>query len=1703
MSPTIHNPCDIAIIGMSCMFPGADSPSLFWENIIGKVDCIGDAPDDWQPDYFYDPSGSDPDRSYTRKGGFLGDLCRFDPVKYGVTPNSIDGSEPDHFIALRCAYEALADAGFPDIPINREKTGVVIGRGLFVNRGWVTVFQRTVTVDQIMEVLRKLEPDRSEPDLKKLRSELMNLLPPTNADTFPGLVHSALVGRIANRLDLNGPAYTVDAACASALLATELAIRELHSGTCDAVIVGGCQVSIPAPIHILFCHLGALSRSGKIAPFSADANGTLLGQGCGMLVLKRRADAERDGNRIYALIKGVGTSSDGKGTGLLAPRTEGQQLAIRRAYEHSGLQPATVSLIEAHGTGIAMGDATEIESLKAIFDSGELSPGSIAIGSVKSMLGHLIPASGVASLIKTALALYHRVLPPTLHAEEVHPHLRLEKTPFYVCNEPRPWLNADHDTPRRAGIDAFGFGGANAHAVLEEYCCTGITDSECLEVSWPAELVVISAPDRVALRGKAQRLGRWLSESKGVRLLDIAASCALEQDRCTLAIVAKNCEELERKLAHAEKLLGDQTRTRIQDRNGIYWYNEPLARTGRVAFMFPGEGSQYANMHAELCRQFPEVRHQFDLTATGFARHRDRNALSRILFPQPGQKKSSEDALFQMDVAVAVVTAAARGLLDLLTRFGLAPDAVIGHSSGEFAACLAAGAFCPAAEEELLRSIINGVASTAKVAGSNAVPSVMLLSVGGAEPGAVEKVIADAEGRITVAMDNCPNQKILLGDEASMHRAWNELRGKGGLCERLPWNRPYHSDAFKPACAAIEEYIQSLKLQTPNVDFWSCATAQKFPAGIHEIASLMVQQWHSPVRFRETVEAMYEDGIRLFIEVGPRANLCSFVTDTLAQKPHLAVPMDVHTKHGLEQLCRALGMLVAQGVPVKLNELYKARKPKTLNFQHPAPAQPELEPILRLALPLIDVPGEVAQQYRRPRLAPETGRISKESPQPETAVPPSRTSPRSTSPGESGKVLKIARAGKEIGQATKPAKVDRAFQGPNLEVEWKQPVYASSARQQSLVEFQRTMRQFLKLQQSVLAMRARQIPAASNSGIHDPLDHVEEQLTAGHFNPGIDSASLVQRSRSNLAVNNGDYAPAPETPPATTARSTARTTFLDSILEYEAGRYVVAECELDVSRHRFLLDHTFFGRGLSSHEPEITPLPVTPLAVTLELMAEAAVQLHPECSVRALSDIRISRWLAMFTNTRRVRMVARASDDGTVQVAILEADREGMNAEIAHATIELSDEPRELGSQRLPDPVLHPPPWTKDQLYGKVLFHGPAFRAIDEVTHWSPTCVAVRLRAVLQELVPGQALTIPVQLIDNASQIPGLIHGNYWEDEGPVCKLAFPNHVERVEMAIPFPHDLPLSAVAVIEENSTVLRSHTEFKTTDGRVVMRYWGKTEEIVLFPRCIYEYTFNPDRIWCSEDITELFAGVPGLHQCAISKTRDGGYQLLVHRLWSQIIARIMLNGSERRVFNSLNSTPVAIARWLSGRIAAKDSVRLLYRLNCAMADIRIESNDLGRPSAQFGDQGSSLLSLSHKEFSAVAVAAGPNDLHGVGIDLEPALPLDATLVEEIYHKDEVAIITNSCLGSRVSSDLWFRAGWCAKEAIGKALGQGLPGGSGNVRIISLNIETGCFRAVPVGPLASLAQCLAGGVGETNPVEAWCRFHDDRIIGLCLLS
>jgi acyl transferase domain-containing protein/phosphopantetheinyl transferase len=1778
---------DIAIVGMACVFPGADTPARFWQNILDRVNQVGDPPAEWQADRYLAREGF-PEGLPTCKGGWLGDLCRFDPRKYGIMPAGVDGGEPDQFLAFRCAVEALTDAGFPELPLNRATTAVIVGRGTFFNRGETGERMHTYLVEQVVDLLRRLEPHRSERELALIRADLKGNLPPFTPEAIPGLAHCVLTGRIANRLDFGGPAYTLDAACASVLIAAEHAIRELRSGRCDGAVVGGVQVSTPVPLYQLFARLEALSRSGTIAPFSAGADGTLLAEGCGMLVLKRRSDAERDGNRIYAVLKAIGVSSDGRGSGLLAPRTEGQQLAIRRAYQESGVSPATIALVEAHGTGMPLGDRTEIESLRACFGSPEGDVPTVALGSIKSMIGHLLPAAGAASLIKTALALYHRVVPPTLHTDKPNPNLHLESSRFYLVPEPRPWIHGSTSAPRRAGVNSFGFGGINAHAVLEEYP-TAEANLPRLDTRWPAELVVVSAANRVALREKVSALAGWIGRARDVRLLDVAASCAAEPGDCRVCLVSPDLETLGRKLAHVAKLLGEEQRDRIQDRSGIFWYRQPLARSGRLAFVFPGEGPQYPNMLADLCRHFPEVRRAFDLTESAIEGVRPGRRLSQLLFPTPAELEKAKDGLFQFAAGVQSVTAAQRALLDLVAVLGIRPDALVGHSSGEFGSLQAAGAIV-ADEQAYVQTVALGAENLAQLEQPGLVPEAVLTAVGAVDRARIDEVLAASQGRLQLAMDNCPNQFILVGDEEATTTALTVLAGRGALCQRLAWNRAIHTEAFAPACRLIEDYYRQLAFVSPRIELWSCATASRFPSEPEAVRELAVRQWRCPVRFRETIEAMYESGVRLFLEVGPGGSLSSFITSTLGKAPHLAVPLDLSRRHGLEQLCWAVGMLVAQGVSVNLSALYQRRRPRILDFTVEPPAPQPAEPKLDQGLPRLLL-SESALASLRPSLPPRSHSQ-------EVGVKSQESGVRS----------------QESGVRSQESGVRSQESEPNAEPPTPaRHATASSSSANMLVQFQQTMRLFLQTQENVtrahfgrreapaagveaspaaptpagsvnttpfspcstpsasasvdlvspslalraneeplLALRAgapvesvpptpdqrsdprhrepsrRDAPAAVETAglLHDRLLGIVAERTGYpvemigldadlEADLGIDSIKRVEI----LGAFRREAFPGLQEPPtrflermtaartlgavldrvaemtlegAQTTPAAGRFPFLDSILAHEPNR-LLAESEITVARHRFLHDHVFFGRNLSVADPELRGLPVMPLAVMLEIMAEAVQALNPAGVIRTIHAVRTMRWLSFEVPTRRLRVEAVRETDGC-RATLSEVDHEEGLTPVAEAVFEVAAGESSLSPPAIADPLVVSS-WSGQEVYDSMLYHGPAFRGV----LWLDSCANHAARAAVREpdpelIAPGGRLVLPVALIDITGQIAGFPLQEELSQE--VWPIIFPNTLRRVEFVQQRDPGQVLRAVTRAEVTPTQMRSDCEMVDDAGRVVLRVLDRVEERWRLPGNLFPYWSKPRRTRLSRPLTALFAEVPGIERCVVCEAGNVADKILVNRLWASVLAHMVLSASERRVFAELKLVPVPLASWLLGRVAVKDAVRLLLDLDVCLADVEVEPDAHGRPLVRTLGRPGPLVSLAHTGFAAVGLAGAVDAFAGVGIDLEPIAPLPSTLKEDAFTPQERALI--EAVGGPTDSASWYLAAWGAKEATGKALGRGLLGGPGGLEVTAIDPESGRLRVALRGALALAFPQLAGGPG----LDAYRRLHANRVITVCLI-
>ncbi|MDX8051110.1 beta-ketoacyl synthase N-terminal-like domain-containing protein [Lentzea sp. BCCO 10_0798] len=537
----------IAIVGIGAVFPGAPDAATFWRNIVSGVDAIGQIPPGrWDPATYYDQDSRTGDRFYCRKGGFVDDLAEFDPTRFGIMPSTVDGAEPDQLLALATAAEAIADAGGESVLPSRDRVGVVVGRGGYLTPGCARLDQRVRLADEVVSVVGDLFPNLAGAELNAVRQAIRDRLGPEQPESSIGLVPNLAASRIANRFDLKGTAYTVDAACASGLVAVEHAVRELQEGRADAMLAGAVHVCHHPTLWSVFTQLRALSPTERIRPFDANADGTLLSEGVGMVVLKRLEDVGDE--RVYAVIRGIGTASDGRATSMMTPNPDGQLLAVHRAWANAGLDPREKSpgLIEAHGTATPAGDAAELQTMiNAFGGQGD----EIGIGTVKSMIGHAMPAAGMAGLIKAALALHHNTLPPTLHVDT--PHSSLAGTRFTPVTTAREWTGR-----HRAVVNAFGFGGINAHAVLDGHT-----------IAKPRKPVMTFAADTADELAGALKERRTSSADRAFRL------------------AIGNPDE--RKLKLAERVLAQGKAW--PGRHDIWFSPQPLLTgTDQVVFLFPG-----------------------------------------------------------------------------------------------------------------------------------------------------------------------------------------------------------------------------------------------------------------------------------------------------------------------------------------------------------------------------------------------------------------------------------------------------------------------------------------------------------------------------------------------------------------------------------------------------------------------------------------------------------------------------------------------------------------------------------------------------------------------------------------------------------------------------------------------------------------------------------------------------------------------------------------------------------------------------------------------------------------------------------------------------------------------------------------------------------------------------------------------------------
>jgi acyl transferase domain-containing protein/NADP-dependent 3-hydroxy acid dehydrogenase YdfG len=913
----------IAIVGVSALTPGASDVAGLWRCVLTGQDLITDVPASrWLVEDYYDPDPRAEDKTYGKRGAFLSPVA-FDALGFGMPPNNVAATDTTQLLALIAAERVLADATGGDLDsLDRDRVSVVLGTApldLLVSMS--SRLQRPVW----RKALR--EHGVPESQAQSICDTIAGSYVPWQEASFPGLLSNVVAGRIANRFDLHGVNHTVDAACASSLAALLSAMNELQLGRSDLVVTGGVDTLNDILMYMCFSKTPALSPTGDCRPFSEAADGTMLGEGLVMFALKRLADAERDGNNIYAVIRGLGTSSDGRSTAIYAPLADGQSRALDRAYQAAGYGPDTVELVEAHGTGTVAGDGAEVAALRAVFDAaGRTDRQWCALGSVKSQIGHTKSAAGAVGLLKAVLALQHQILPPTIKVDRPNPSLELESSPFYLNTQARPWIRGKSH-PRRASVSSFGFGGSNFHVTVEEYVPGpdgghAVTDGQVTPRGQAAKRVR-ALPTELVLLGAATA-DALLARCGEVAALDQPLAEIARESQCNrwqsaqvrLGVVVGDTDDLKAKLSQAAALIKKNPGASWSLPTGLHYGASP-APQGGIAFLFPGQGSQYVGMGADIAMAYPQSRSAWDWAADiklGSQR------LHEVVFPPPAFTEADRDsqqarltATEWAQPALAVASLAALGLLDAL---GITPDCVAGHSFGELVALHVAGSYDRPTLLRLarLRGELMRDASSA--------PGAMLAVAASAQDAKAVLASADAD-ELWLANDNGPAQVVLSGTATAVEAAAEHCQRAGIQARRLNAATAFHSPIVTPAGAPLLEFLLGADVRQPQLPAYGNTDAALYPADPDAIRQRIAAHLSAPVRFADEIEAMYAAGTHTFIEVGAGATLSGLVGGILGDRPHLAVSLDRKNQNGATSLHNALAQLAVHGLDMNLEALWE------------------------------------------------------------------------------------------------------------------------------------------------------------------------------------------------------------------------------------------------------------------------------------------------------------------------------------------------------------------------------------------------------------------------------------------------------------------------------------------------------------------------------------------------------------------------------------------------------------------------------------------------------------------------------------------------------------------------------------------------------------------------------------------------------------
>jgi len=857
----------IAIIGMGCRFPGrADNPAAYWRLLRDGRDAITEVPARrWDVNAFYNANPATPGTMNTRWGGFLEQVDLFDSRFFGISPREAARMDPQQRLLLEVSWEALEHAGQTAEGLAGSRTGVFIGISTF---------------------------DYSQ----------FQLGDPAAIDAYvgTGIALSIAANRLSYLLDLQGPSLAVDTACSSSLVAAHYACQSLRSGESSLAIAGGVNLILSPDLTIMFSQLRAMASDGRCKTFDARADGYVRGEGCGIVILKRLSDALKDGDTILALIRGSAVNQDGRSNGLTAPNGLAQQAVIRQALEHARVSPARIRYVETHGTGTPLGDPIEVQALAAVLGEGRAPDQPCVLGSVKTNIGHLEAAAGIAGLIKTVLALQHEEIPPHLHLQRLNPHISFGNTPLEIATERRPFPRGEE--PVVVGVSSFGFGGTNAHVVLEAAPRASPLQEAALAPISKAQLLPLSAHSPEALKALVRAYQEFLvGEEDAPSLQDLCCTASVRRTHHShrLALVVHSRQEL---AEHLEAFLRGEMRL------GMSSGRKGVSRQHKLVFVFPGQGSQWIGMGRGLLEQEPVFRETIARCDQAMRPHVDWSVVQQLAADETRSRLHEvaviQPTLFAMEVALAM----------LWRSWGIEPDAVVGQSMGEVAAAYVAGALsledavCVICRRSQLVKAMSGRGGMAVV---------------GLSLEEARHAVVGYEDRLSVAVSSSPSSTVLSGDTATLQEVVETLARRDIFCSPVKVDYASHSPHMDPLHTDVLQALEGLRPQPASLPIYSTVTGDVSDALVFD-ATYWWRNLREPVLFSAAVQQLLANGHDIFLEIGPHPIVSSAIQQGVAHRccNGTVLPSLQRGREERAVMLGAFGALYTLGYPVDWSRLY-------------------------------------------------------------------------------------------------------------------------------------------------------------------------------------------------------------------------------------------------------------------------------------------------------------------------------------------------------------------------------------------------------------------------------------------------------------------------------------------------------------------------------------------------------------------------------------------------------------------------------------------------------------------------------------------------------------------------------------------------------------------------------------------------------------